>query len=153
MPLLHYNCPQSATMTCALVFPLCDPTASTFLTTSMPSTTLPNTTCLPSNLQIRNVKNVIPCIHLDLVQQIRYELCSDQAKAKRKATIFFNVCHLFFTLFRLVWIGPYNDDLEKLLIHYHTHQSVFTVHKKNCEPLVLGPALAMDKIPEKRSWT
>ena len=48
----------------------------TFLTTSMPSTTDPNTQCLPSN------------------------------------------------------------------------QDVFAVHKKNCEPLVLGPALAIERIPE-----
>ena len=26
-------------------------------------------------------------------------------------------------------------------------QSVLTVHRKNCEPLVLGPALAMDRVP------
>ena len=50
----------------------------TFLTTSMPSTTDPNTQCLPSN------------------------------------------------------------------------QDVFAVHKKNCEPLVLGPALAIERMPEKQ---
>ena len=49
----------------------------TFLTTSMPSTTDPKTTCLPSN------------------------------------------------------------------------QAVSAVHKKNCDPLVLGPALAIDRIPAK----
>ncbi len=31
------------------VLPLCDPYDSTCLTTSIPSTTEPNTTCLPSN--------------------------------------------------------------------------------------------------------
>ena len=67
--------PQSAMTTGLAVLPDWEPTASIFFTTSMPSTTAPNTTCLPSN-------------------------------------------------------------------HW-----VFTVHKKNWDPLVLGPALAIDKIP------
>ena len=29
-----------------------------------------------------------------------------------------------------------------------SNQDVFAVHKKNCEPLVLGPALAIDRMPE-----
>merc|ERR550537_1380188 len=67
--------PQSAMTTGFEVLPLCDPTASTFFTTSMPSTTDPKTTCFPSS------------------------------------------------------------------------QSVFTVHKKNCEPFVPGPAFAIDRTP------
>merc|ERR1719242_1346096 len=70
-----YNWPQSATTIFAEVLPDWDPKDSTFLTTSMPSTTDPNTQYLPSN------------------------------------------------------------------------QDVFAVHKKNCEPLVLGPALAIERIP------
>merc|ERR1711976_785948 len=72
---LTYSCPQSAITTGFAVLPLCDPTASIFLTTSIPSVTLPNTTCFPSS------------------------------------------------------------------------QLVFTVHKKNCDPFVPGPALAIDKTP------
>lgn len=34
------------------------------------------------------------------------------------------------------------------LVSVCTHQSVFSVQIKNCEPLVLAPAFAMDKIPE-----
>merc|ERR1712083_585252 len=71
----HAIWPLSATTTGFAVLPLCEPTASIFLTTSIPSTTLPNTTCFPSN------------------------------------------------------------------------QSVLTVHKKNCEPFVFGPALAIERIP------
>merc|ERR1712183_1101390 len=68
--------PQSEMTTGLAVLPDCEPTPSIFFTTSMPSTTLPKTTCLPSN------------------------------------------------------------------------QAVFTVHKKNCEPFVFGPAFAMDRMPE-----
>ena len=32
-----------------------------------------------------------------------------------------------------------------------THQSVLTVQRKNCDPLVLGPALAMERIPVKEN--
>merc|ERR1712085_142517 len=73
--LTAHFCPQSAITTGFEVFPLCEPTASTALTTSMPPVTDPKTTCLPSN------------------------------------------------------------------------QSVFTVQRKNCEPLVPGPAFAMERIP------
>merc|ERR1719336_849003 len=71
----HSSCPQSAITTGLDVLPDCEPTASIFFTTSMPSVTLPKTTCLPSS------------------------------------------------------------------------QAVFTVQRKNCEPLVLGPALAMERMP------
>merc|ERR1712050_564220 len=57
------------------VLPLCEPTPSIFFTISIPSVTLPKTTCLPSS------------------------------------------------------------------------HAVLTVHKKNCEPLVLGPALAIERMP------
>merc|ERR1719408_1126916 len=71
----HESWPQSAMTTGFAVLPDWEPTASTFFTTSMPSTTLPKTTCLPSS------------------------------------------------------------------------QSVFTVQRKNCEPLVPGPAFAMERTP------
>ena len=67
--------PHSSTTIFAVVFPLRDPKLSTFLMISIPSTTEPNTTCLPSS------------------------------------------------------------------------HSVFTVQMKNCDPLVLGPALAIERIP------
>ena len=44
-----YNWPQSLITSLALVLPLCEPYDSTFLTTSKPDVTLPNTQCLPSN--------------------------------------------------------------------------------------------------------
>merc|ERR1719218_467310 len=67
--------PLAAILTGWEHLPLWLPTASIFLTTSIPSTTWPNTTCLPSS------------------------------------------------------------------------QSVLTVQRKNCEPLVPGPAFAIDRIP------
>merc|ERR1711879_396363 len=67
--------PQSAITTGLLVFPDCEPTASIFFTTSIPSDTDPKTQCLPSS------------------------------------------------------------------------HPVFTVHKKNWEPLVFGPAFAMERMP------
>merc|ERR1711935_985920 len=70
-----YICPQSATMIFLEVLPDWEPKDSTFFTTSMPSTTCPKTTCLPSS-------------------------------------------------------------------HW-----VLAVQRKNCEPLVLGPALAMERTP------
>src|SRR5262245_3124855 len=72
---LAYSSPQSAITIFPFVRPEDDPRASIFFTTSMPSTTLPNTTCLPSS------------------------------------------------------------------------QAVWIVQRKNCEPLVLGPALAMLSTP------
>ncbi len=45
----NYNCPLSATTIFFLVAPDCDPNPSIALTTSIPSTTLPKTTCFPSN--------------------------------------------------------------------------------------------------------
>merc|ERR1711920_491363 len=69
------NWPQSATTTGLAVLPDWEPTASISFTTSMPSTTEPKTTCLPSS------------------------------------------------------------------------HAVFTVHKKNCEPFVFGPAFAMERMP------
>merc|ERR1711933_438985 len=67
--------PQSAMTTALAVLPDCEPTPSIFFTISMPSVTLPKTTCLPSS------------------------------------------------------------------------HAVLTVHRKNCEPLVLGPAFAMERMP------
>eukprot|EP00409_Alexandrium_fundyense_P003343 CAMPEP_0185903476 /NCGR_PEP_ID=MMETSP0196C-20130402/2726_1 /TAXON_ID=2932 /ORGANISM="Alexandrium fundyense, Strain CCMP1719" /LENGTH=97 /DNA_ID=CAMNT_0028622539 /DNA_START=128 /DNA_END=421 /DNA_ORIENTATION=+ len=81
MPLLpqakgdQESCPQSATATGLDVLPDCEPTASILLTTSIPSVTIPKTTCLPSS------------------------------------------------------------------------QAVLTVQRKNWEPLVLGPAFAMERMP------
>lgn len=42
----------------------------------------------------------------------------------------------------------YPEGLDQELA---THQSVFMVQMKNWEPLVLGPALAMDRTPAKTS--
>merc|ERR1711924_58495 len=46
----------AATTTFLDVLPLCDPTASIFLTTSMPSVTDPNTTCFPSSQAVLTVQ-------------------------------------------------------------------------------------------------
>lgn len=51
-----YSWPQSAITTLALVLPDFSPTASTAWTTFMPSTTEPNTTCFPFNLEGGGVK-------------------------------------------------------------------------------------------------
>ena len=45
----YNNWPQSLINTVAVVLPSADPYPSIFLITSIPSTTCPNTTCLPSN--------------------------------------------------------------------------------------------------------
>lgn len=47
----NHSWPQFLISTFLEVFPDCDPTASILSTTSIPSTTDPNTTCLPSNLE------------------------------------------------------------------------------------------------------
>ncbi len=52
--LLHYSWPQSAMTTLALGVPLRAPFFSISLTTSLPSTTLPNTTCFPFSLERRD---------------------------------------------------------------------------------------------------
>lgn len=59
-----YNWPQSATTIFAEVLPDWDPKDSTFFTTSMPSTTDPNTQCLPSNQDVFAVhkKNCEPLV-------------------------------------------------------------------------------------------
>merc|ERR1719221_2209248 len=75
LPPPQLSWPQSATTTGFEHLPDWEPTASIFFTTSMPSVTLPNTTCFPSS------------------------------------------------------------------------HAVFTVHKKNCEPLVFGPAFAIERMP------
>jgi len=49
-------CPEAATMTGDFVAPDEDPTLSTVLTTSSPSTTFPKTTCLPSNHEVSAVQ-------------------------------------------------------------------------------------------------
>lgn len=46
-----YSWPQSVIVICLDVFPEEEPKDSTFRTTSIPSTTVPNTTCLPSSLK------------------------------------------------------------------------------------------------------
>ena len=52
----HFTSPQSVITTLALVFPLPEPTFSIALTTSIPSTTVPNTTCLPSSHGVGTVQ-------------------------------------------------------------------------------------------------
>ena len=40
------------------------------------------------------------------------------------------------------------NRLADVMAAYH---SVFVVQRKNCEPLVFGPAFAIDKIPENKT--
>merc|ERR1719478_1731516 len=56
--------PLSTITTGFEVFPLCEPTASHFFTTSMPSTTFPKTTCFPSSQSVFTVqrKNCEPFV-------------------------------------------------------------------------------------------
>ncbi|XXG42946.1 hypothetical protein AAC387_Pa01g3095 [Persea americana] len=61
----HDSCPQSATVTVLEVLPLEDPTSSIVRTTSIPSTTYPNTTCFPSShyvlaVQMKNCDPFVP---------------------------------------------------------------------------------------------
>lgn len=64
MNTLIYSCPQSSTITFALVAPEPLPTPSTALTTFIPSTTEPKTTCLPSSQEVSAVqrKNWLPFV-------------------------------------------------------------------------------------------
>merc|ERR1712217_236885 len=55
-PPAHQSWPQSAITTGLAVFPLWEPTASIFLTTSIPSVTEPKTTCLPSSQAVLTVQ-------------------------------------------------------------------------------------------------
>merc|ERR1712100_809839 len=61
---LPQHWPQSAITTGCDVLPSLEPTASTFFTTSMPSVTLPKTTCLPSKCGVWPVqmKNWLPLV-------------------------------------------------------------------------------------------
>ena len=52
--LVVYNWPQLSTVIFLDVCPLFEPKPSIFFTISIPSVTLPNTTCLPSSLQEYN---------------------------------------------------------------------------------------------------
>merc|ERR1712217_168179 len=63
-PPAHQSWPHSAITTGLAVFPLWEPTASIFLTTSIPSVTEPKTTCLPSSQAVLTVqrKNWEPCV-------------------------------------------------------------------------------------------
>src|SRR5689334_209426 len=56
--------PQSLMEIFATVLPLCDPSASTFLTMSMPESTWPNTTCFLSSQLVTTVvtKNCDPLV-------------------------------------------------------------------------------------------
>lgn len=63
-PPVQQSCPQSAITTAFAVLPEEDPTFSTAFTTSIPSTTLPNTTCFPSSHSVLSVqmKNCDPFV-------------------------------------------------------------------------------------------
>lgn len=63
---VYFTSPQSAITTFWLVLPLDDPTASMAFTTSIPLTTLPNTTCLPSSQAVLAVqrKNCEPLLKI-----------------------------------------------------------------------------------------
>ncbi len=104
-------------VTLQLVFPLWEPTFSIFLTTSIPSVTLPNTTCFPSSLQIISIN----------------QTCVDAAEQRN-----IQLNGRFFHSIRT------NSDVNPVC---RTHHVVFSVQMKNCEPLVFGPAFAIDKIP------
>lgn len=98
------SCPQFAMVILALVFPDWLPKDSIFLTTSMPSTTWPNTTCLPSSLRTEQ----------------------GQLTGAGEGT--------------LTQHSSRNPPCDP----YH---AVFSVQMKNCDPLVFGPALAMERMP------
>ena len=49
----------------------------------------------------------------------------------------------------IVTYEKYQTVQQKRVVKLRTHHAVLTVHKKNCEPLVLGPALAIDRIPRR----
>lgn len=109
----YFSSPQSAMTTLAFGVPLFVPCFSIALTTSMPSTTLPNTTCFPFSLEKESSRLV----------------CEKNIGNKTK---------LLIKPGRRVKSGA--------------HQSVEAVQMKNWDPLVLGPALAIDKIPTTEQW-
>ena len=66
-----------------LVLPLDDPTASIAFTTSMPLTTLPNTTCFPSNQAVLAVqrKNCEPLLcNIIMISQIKKKRVSKRVR-------------------------------------------------------------------------
>ena len=72
--------PQSAITTGLAVLPLCEPTPSIALTTSMPLVTEPKTTCLPSSqsvltVQRKNLRVVPSTLRLSMLSQDHRSVC------------------------------------------------------------------------------
>lgn len=106
------SCPQSAIAILVEVLPPWLPLDSICFTTSIPSITLPNTTCFPSSLQTER-------------------LLRD------------NKWHLAYVHASFQCLDP-SYGVQLVIKAYH---GVLAVQMKNWDPLVFGPALAMDRMP------
>lgn len=75
---------------------------------------------------------------------------SDDAQGQflRSTFTISHLIHLFYTLELNPWVVfvPYSTD-SKASAQVCEYHAVLTVHKKNWDPLVFGPALAIDRMP------
>lgn len=118
---VYESCPQSVMVIFLLVLPSLEPQRSMASTTFIPSLTRPKTTCLPSNLQEKHRSQLAPAVPM--------WGCRHQAWHVTSPT------------------GRVPGTPELALLQPLTHHSVLAVQMKNWEPFVLGPALAMDRMP------
>lgn len=142
------NSPLSKILTLLLGSPFALPSASILWTTSIPESTLPNTTWRPSNLP-------------------RYPIEVSLEKSLNSNHRMYNNSSYFLGLFFLVehyFLKHFHTRKLKVLLlcckgiqNYckvmRNYQLVFTVVIKNCEPLVSDPAFAMDKYPDNHTGT
>lgn len=112
--------PQSVMTIFLITPPSCKPKDSILVTTSIPSFTCPNTTCLPSSLSKEETQKGTSAtgkwLDLDVVR-----LCVVQRWD--------------------VWLKSCTKHLQSI---YH---SVLAVQMKNWEPLVFGPEFAIESVP------
>lgn len=130
------SCPQSAMMTLALGLPLWLPYDSKVSISSIPSTTFPNTTCFPLSLPGHTSGSAANTGHTNdttvgsVAPPLLHYKCLLMTSATRTDGRLKNVVRFF-----------------RVSLHEGSYHSVLTVQMKNWEPLVFGPALAMDRIP------
>lgn len=142
------SCPQSAMITLALGLPLWLPYDSIVSTSSIPSTTFPNTTCFPSSLP-GHTSGQWPTTYKSQTTQ-RW----DQGRCHYCITNVFwwPLPRIQMVTWRM-WLGKVSlghnwSGLKNLQVLFKgSYHCVLTVQMKNWDPLVFGPAFAMDRIP------
>ena len=91
---LYSSCPQSAMVTVWLVLPLWLPTRSTRVTTSIPSITRPNTTCLPSSHLVWSVqmKNWEPFVFGPALAMLKIPVDDTVMRNAKQAWVMYETC-------------------------------------------------------------